>query len=140
MWHIYQPYADPQFLAEFPIRFHQRWFEMYLTVSLMDERRRPAHITSWTRRARRRERPPRLDRSRVRHGWSARAARFSPLPDTRNRELGAWDRIALRVRASVDEKKGKFDTYLRDGLVTPDDALVKGARRSRRHRQEAARL
>lgn len=34
LWSQFGPYADPHFLDEFPRHFHQRWFEMYLTVSL----------------------------------------------------------------------------------------------------------
>jgi len=37
MWAIYHRYADRQFLAEFPRRFHDRWFEMYLTVTLLQQ-------------------------------------------------------------------------------------------------------
>lgn len=35
LWRDYAQYADKHFLSEFPRRFHQRWFEMYLTVSLL---------------------------------------------------------------------------------------------------------
>ena len=35
LWCDFSECADKQFLAEFPLHFHQRWFEMYLTVSLI---------------------------------------------------------------------------------------------------------
>lgn len=35
LWCDYAQYADAHFLNEFPRNFHQRWFEMYLTVSLL---------------------------------------------------------------------------------------------------------
>ena len=35
LWHDFSEHADTNFLDEFPARFHQRWFEMYLTVSLI---------------------------------------------------------------------------------------------------------
>ena len=35
LWRTYSPYADEHFLSEFPLRFHQRWFEMWLTVFLL---------------------------------------------------------------------------------------------------------
>ena len=35
LWYDYAQYADAHFLDEFPRNFHQRWFEMYLTVSLL---------------------------------------------------------------------------------------------------------
>jgi hypothetical protein len=33
LWPDFEPLASSHFLAEFPYRFHQRWFEMYLTVA-----------------------------------------------------------------------------------------------------------
>lgn len=35
LWRDFEPYASAHFLAEFPLRFHQRWFEMYLAVALL---------------------------------------------------------------------------------------------------------
>jgi hypothetical protein len=35
LWRDFEPYASAHFLAEFPRRFHQRWFEMYLAVALV---------------------------------------------------------------------------------------------------------
>ena len=35
LWRTYAPYADEHFLSEFPLQFHQRWFEMWLTVFLL---------------------------------------------------------------------------------------------------------
>jgi len=34
MWRDFYDLADPQFCERFPLEFHQRWFEMYLGVSL----------------------------------------------------------------------------------------------------------
>lgn len=35
LWIDFQEFADPNFRAEFAYRTHERWFEMYLTVSLI---------------------------------------------------------------------------------------------------------
>ena len=35
LWSDFSKHADEHFLDEFPVHFHQRWFEMYLTVSLI---------------------------------------------------------------------------------------------------------
>lgn len=35
LWHDYEPLADPNFLTDFPLHLHERWFEMYLTVALV---------------------------------------------------------------------------------------------------------
>jgi len=35
LWRDFEPYAGEHFLTEFPHHFHQRWFEMYLAVTLL---------------------------------------------------------------------------------------------------------
>lgn len=35
LWRDYEPFADKNFLDEFALHLHERWFEMYLTVSLL---------------------------------------------------------------------------------------------------------
>lgn len=35
LWRDFESHASEHFLAEFPYRFHQRWFEMYLAVALL---------------------------------------------------------------------------------------------------------
>jgi hypothetical protein len=35
LWRDFEPFASSHFLAEFPVRYHQRWFEMYLAVALL---------------------------------------------------------------------------------------------------------
>ena len=35
LWRDYREHAEKQWIHEFPRRFHERWFEMYLTVSLL---------------------------------------------------------------------------------------------------------
>ena len=34
LWSDFWEYADEHFVDEFRVNFHERWFEMYLTVSL----------------------------------------------------------------------------------------------------------
>src|SRR5690554_2459808 len=34
LWRDFHGHADKNFLTDFPRRFHERWFEMYLTVAL----------------------------------------------------------------------------------------------------------
>lgn len=38
LWELFEPYADPEFMTEFRSVFHARYWEMYLTVALMDLR------------------------------------------------------------------------------------------------------
>src|SRR5271167_2405657 len=35
LWRLYKPYADKNFLPEFVLHFHERWFEMYLGACLL---------------------------------------------------------------------------------------------------------
>src|SRR5882757_1264405 len=36
LWQEFEPYADPNFLAEFPKRFNQRSWELYLGATFLD--------------------------------------------------------------------------------------------------------
>lgn len=37
LWEVYEPYADPEFLTEIRSHFDARYWEMYLTTSLIDQ-------------------------------------------------------------------------------------------------------
>jgi hypothetical protein len=132
MWAIYHRYADPQFLAEFPRRFHDRWFEMYLTVTLLQQ---GAQVQK--------TRPPGPDilvADEGRRIWveavcasggepgrpdSVAQPQFVPgrtvVTDAGYEE---WDKIALRIRNSIEKKREAYAEYLRVGIVTADDLLV----------------
>jgi len=132
MWEIYHRYADPQFLAEIPRRFHDRWFEMYLTVTLL---RQGAQVQK--------TQPPGPDILVAHEGrriWieavcasggepgrpdSIAEPEFVPgraiVTDAGYEE---WDKIALRIRNSIEKKRAAYAEYLRLGIVTTDDLLV----------------
>jgi hypothetical protein len=131
LWQIYHYYAEPLFLSEFPLQFHERWFEMYLGVCLL-KGGAPLQKTL----------PPGPDllvNANGRRVWieAVCASGGQPgLPDTVEEpvrpgpgEVSAggyvpWDRIALRIRNSIEEKKRKYDRYLERGIVTTDDLLL----------------
>ncbi|MGB9145641.1 MAG: hypothetical protein WCC14_07455 [Acidobacteriaceae bacterium] len=122
LWAIYAPFAEPQFLAEFPIRFHQRWFEMYLTATLI-ERGVKVQPTS----------PPGPDvlvQVGGRRIWieAVCATGGEPgLPDSVvHMSCGhvPWDQIALRIRNSIEEKRNKYAKYLEKGLLKPGEPLL----------------
>lgn len=131
LWQIYHYYAEPLFLSEFPLQFHERWFEMYLAVCLLETGARLQKTL-----------PPgpdllvNVNASRV---WieAVCASGGQPgLPDTVEEPVRTvpgeasaggfvpWDRIALRIRNSIEEKKRKYDRYLERGIVTSDDFLL----------------
>jgi hypothetical protein len=133
MWDIYRRYADPQFLDEFPRHFHERWFEMYLTVTLL---RRGVQVQT--------TRPPGPD-ILVAHGsrriWieaicatGGEPGRPDSIAEPRYDVQGEsavidsgyeqWDKIALRIRNAIQKKRDAYTGYLELGLVTTDDLLV----------------
>jgi hypothetical protein len=132
MWAIYRQYADPQFLDEFPRRFHERWFEMYLTVTLL----RQGALVQTTR-------PPGPD-ILVAHedrriwieaicGTGGEPGRPDSIAQPQYVPGSAvvtsagyeeWDKIALRIRNSIEKKRAAYAEYLRLGIVTEDDLLV----------------
>jgi hypothetical protein len=122
LWAIYQPFAEPQFLAEFPVRFHQRWFEMYLTATLIELGADVQHTT-----------PPGPDVLVYvggRRVWieAVCATGGEPgLPDSVVQEPCGhvpWDKIALRIRNSIEEKRNKYVKYLEQGIVSPGEPLL----------------
>ena len=132
MWSIYHRYADHQFLAEFPRRFHDRWFEMYLTVTLL----RQGALVQKTQ-------PPGPDILVALEGrriWieavcatggdadqpDSIAEPVIPQSGTVIAASGyeQWDKVVLRIRNSMEKKREAFDRYLKLGIVTTDDLLV----------------
>jgi hypothetical protein len=131
LWQIYHYYAEPLFLSEFPLQFHERWFEMYLGVGLL---KAGAKLQKTLPPG-----PDLLVNANGRHFWieAVCASGGQPgLPDTVEEpvrpgpgEVSAggyvpWDRIALRIRNSIEEKKRKYDRYLERSIVTVDDYLL----------------
>ena len=124
LWSDFSEYADRHFLDEFPVNFHQRWFEMYLTVSLIraglaveSQNSGPdVFLTIGERRVW-------IEAVCVTEGQVGKPDSVPPL------ELGKAGDVAIkqyvtRIRNSLDEKAKKFETYLEKGLVGHDDVLV----------------
>jgi hypothetical protein len=125
LWRTYHPFAETQFLPEFSVRFHQRWFEMYLTVTLI-ERGADVQRTS----------PPGPDivvNVNGRRVWieavcgtGGEPGRPDSVVEPLRGECFSvpFDKIALRIRTSVDEKKKKYEKYLSGGCVATADSLL----------------
>jgi hypothetical protein len=121
LWELFSAYADKNFLTEFVLHFHERWFEMYLGAYLI-ERGITLHNTA----------PPgpdllaEVDSRRVWIEAICPTAGEPGRPDTVEFGDGyvPWDRIALRIRGAVDEKKRKYDGYLERGIVSADNRLL----------------
>lgn len=124
LWNDYREYADSHFVSEFSRQFHQRWFEMYLAVSLL---RRDFEIIS-------KDEGPDilLDMGDHRIWIEAVCATGGEtgLPDSVPKmPLGKVVSVpvreyVLRIRNSLQEKARKFQKYIDDNVVGERDALA----------------
>ena len=122
LWNTFAPLADDHFITEFPIRFHERWFEMYTGVSLL---RRGFHVDSANRGP---DFRLAVDGRRIWIECVCSTAGEEGHPDAVPEQEGAgWvphDAIALRLRASLEVKAQKYQRYLDDGIVNRNDPLI----------------
>lgn len=130
LWRDFEPLADANFLTEFPVHLHERWFEMYLTVALMRagltvECRKPGPDILLT-----------VNSQRIWIEASCATAGTEGLPDSvpapvyarageqpkvTNRPTG---QMALRIRNTLSTKEAIFRGYREAGIVEPGDAAV----------------
>ncbi len=130
IWNDFAQLADDHFLAEFPIRLHERWFEMYLTVSLLRARLTVACPKPG---------PDILLTDRDSRIWieavcatPGEAGRPDSVPTPQYAKLGEkpivtsvpQDQSVLRLRNSLEEKARKYNDYLKKGIVDLNDVLV----------------
>ncbi len=124
LWADFGNFADPHFKQEFARRPHQRWFEMYLTVSLA----RSGHKVEC-----RKPGPDVLlhvDGQRI---WIEAVCATSGEPgwpdsvpglETGKARREPTEQYVLRVRNALDEKQKKYRKYVKDGIVSHDDVTV----------------
>lgn len=134
LWRDFAPHADRHFLSEFRgsipdrelgnLRTHARWFEMYLTVSLMRlglDIRCPKPgpdilITAGSRRVW-------IEAVCASTGQTALPDSV-PEPEYDKAMSTPIDKYVLRIRNSLDDKAEKFRTYISKGVVGREDLLV----------------
>ena len=124
LWQDFSKHADRHFLTQLPVSFHQRWFEMYLTVSLI---RAGATVEC--------PKPGpdvllKLDRRRI---WieavcvtegQPRKPDSVPKSVTGQAQETPVRQYVARIRNALDEKAKKFRKYLDDGIVDQGDITV----------------
>ena len=124
LWQDYRELADEHFLVEFAQHFHQRWFEMYLTVSLIRagiavECRKPGPDVLAM-----------IDEKRV---WIEAVCVGKGQPGKPDSVLEIKSGVVrdvpireyvIRLRSSLEEKARKFSKYVDDGIVVPKDLAV----------------
>ena len=128
LWQEYWEHADENFLREFPYRFHQRWFEMHLTVAL---KRTGLSVTSP------KPGPDVLLETNAGRIWIEAVAPTGGDPaenadavvdPSRPGQSGAFwlprSNIALRVAQGFAEKSKVFANYIERGIVPEGDACV----------------
>ena len=124
LWRIYAPYADEHFLSEFPLQFHQRWFEMWLTVFLI---RAGHHVTC--------PKPGpdvriKLDGQVVWIEAVCATAGLEGKPDSVPKPVYGqvsktpMNAYALRVTNALRTKAKAFKGYIAQGIVRADDLVV----------------
>ena len=124
LWRDFSVYADRHFVDEFPVNFHQRWFEMYMTVSLVRagltvECPKPGPDVLLT-----------LGGRRI---WieavcatKGRAGKPDSVPHLENGKVQDVPvrQYVTRIRNSLEEKARKFRTYIEKGIVDRGDVTV----------------
>jgi len=132
LWRQFEPYAGEHFLAEFPYRFHQRWFEMYLAVALLRagldihcpdggapdvQVRRPGARTLW------------IEATAPTGGDDSNPDRVGPipLPEPGGPPVAGYvptGRITMRVSGAFHEKSKQLKRYRESGVVGPEDETL----------------
>ena len=121
LWTDFRCLADSNFKREFAINTHQRWFEMYLTVSLI----RAGHQVECPKPG-----PDVLLQVNDQRIWVEAVCATSGkqgLPESvRPPAFGQLtqepvEQYVLRIRIALDEKQRKYRTYIQDGIVSGDD-------------------
>ena len=123
-WHDFSKHADHHFLKQFSVSFHQRWFEMYLTVCLIRAGApvicpKPGPDILLT-----------LDGRRI---WieavcvtGGQADKPDSVPKLVTGQVQDTPRrqYVTRIRNALDEKSKKFSKYIDDGIVDHRDVLI----------------
>ncbi len=125
LWRDFGQHTGQHFLKEFPVQFHQRWFEMYLTVSLMRSNFDVKYFSGPS---------PDILLSLDGHRVWIEAICASPglkgLPDSVSPI--PYDTVApvpikqyvMRICNSLDSKAQKIEKYISEGIVGEDDLVV----------------
>lgn len=129
LWEDYHHLADDHFLTEFSLHFHARWFEMYLAVSLI----RAGHKVTSPKCGSDGAGPDMLLTDGNQNIWieavcstSGESGKPDSVPKVPFRQATKvpMDKIALRLRSSLQKKADKYKYYLEQGLVNENDILV----------------
>lgn len=136
LWRDFEKHADANFVTEFPVHLHERWFEMYLTVALI---RAGLNVSSPKPKGGGPDILLTLDGGKriwIEATCATPGTPESPdsIPAPRYADIAAGEKpivtsrpteqMMLRIRNSLSTKEKVYRNYLDAGIVSPDDVLV----------------
>ncbi|HEY7641721.1 MAG TPA: hypothetical protein VH814_18465 [Steroidobacteraceae bacterium] len=131
LWHDFQPHADANFVAEFPLHLHERWFEMYLTVALLR-----AGLNATCPKPGPDVLITTASGTRVWIEATCATPGATGLPDSvpapQYAQAGQppivtsrpTEQMVLRIRNALSIKEAVYRSYLQAGIVAPTDVLA----------------
>jgi hypothetical protein len=135
LWARYEPYADANFCQEFSLQPDTRFWEMYLTVRLVDAGRK-VRTSAEVPRANRDVGPDICVRKGTRKIWIEAVSPDQGHEDNPDR-VGDWPadeqridveeerrRVELRITTALNSKIEKFKRYRADGIVDERDSCI----------------
>jgi len=127
LWKIYYPYADKDFPQQLARDFHARFWEMYLTCTLLN------NSFQVVPKQRRSKGPDILIDDSIKRifieavtpsrGAGTNPDRVTPLPYGKARTIPNTE-IILRYSSAIADKYKKYIDYLEDGLVSTSDSYI----------------
>ena len=123
LWQKYAEYADPHFLNESKILFHPRFWEMYLTCTLLERGFKIQRVGH--------EGPEYFFMVENRRIWVEAIAPTAgvgddKVPDTPHEGISRphTQKILMRYTNALNEKYNKYKTALRKGIIQPEDYII----------------
>ncbi len=127
LWRAYAPYADRHFLSDAITHFQERFWEMYLGASFL------AHGHCIDRGGK--EGPEFSIQTGTKKVWVEAIAPSAgegkdavPQPNYGSivAERAPVDEVILRLRHAIEEKKKKYVSYVKKGIIAPGDIYIIG--------------
>jgi hypothetical protein len=121
LWSKYYPFADPHFLPEFKTEYYSRFWEMYLTVTLMDKGFQLSSMDSGPDIVINSEPPIYIEAVMPTGGVSVDAVKKpEPMVVVQVPE----DKIILRFTHAIHEKHKQYKKWVKGGIVNNQNPFI----------------
>lgn len=127
LWEIYHPYADRDFPKQLPQDFHSRFWEMYLTCTLVcnsfkvvPKQTRSQGPDILIDDSLQRIFLEAIAPSEGRNGNPDRVPELQPMKAIVVPDIP----IILRYSSAIADKYNKYNTYLKQGIISPSDSYI----------------